>query len=152
MTVDGLFSRFNPLIGAVLRSPAHFLLSPGLMLLTVTGRRTGRRYSIPVGYQRDGNDLVVLISEAKSKQWWRNYRDARPVELRLRGRERRGVAQVVRPEAPEFSRHAARTLRRLPFMGRVFRIDYDRKRGLTGPQVKELGEQIAMVSIALDET
>lgn len=151
MTVDAFFSRLNPLVSFVLRTPLHVLLSRSLLLLTVTGHRTGRRYSIPVGYQREGDRLVVMVSEAQSKQWWRNYREPRPVDLLLRGRERRGIAGAVPPESPEFRDHAARTLRRLPSMGRVFGINYDRRQGLTDPQVKELGEQIAIVSIALDE-
>ena len=32
----GLSMRFNPFVTAVLRSPLHWLLSPGLMLVTVT--------------------------------------------------------------------------------------------------------------------
>ena len=93
MSVDSIMSMLNPVIGAVLRSPLHRLVSPGLLLLTVTGRRTGRRYSIPVGYQRDGDDLVVMVSEARSKQWWRNYEEPAPIEMRLRGEQRSGVAE-----------------------------------------------------------
>ena len=50
MDIDRLMTRLNPVIGAVLRSPLHPLLSHGLALLHVTGRRSGRRYWIPVGY------------------------------------------------------------------------------------------------------
>src|SRR2546425_5268588 len=97
MSVDSMMSMLNPVIGAVLRSPLHRLLSPGLLLLTVTGRRSGTRYSIPVGYQQDGNDLVVMVSEARRKQWWRNYYEPRPVEVRIRGQERSGRAELVAP-------------------------------------------------------
>ena len=72
MSVDSFFSRLNPLIGLVLRTPlVHWALSPGLMLITVTGRKTGRRYTIPVGYQRTRDDFTVLVSEAWRKQWAR---------------------------------------------------------------------------------
>ena len=73
MSVDGVLSRLNPVIAALLRSPLHPLLSPGLVLVTVTGRHSGRRYTIPVGYQRDGDDLVVMVSEARRKQLRRRY-------------------------------------------------------------------------------
>ena len=68
MSVDGAISLLNPLVAALLRSPLHRVLSSGLLLLTVTGRHSGHRYSIPVGYQRDGDDLVVMVSEARRKQ------------------------------------------------------------------------------------
>ncbi len=150
MSVDAFFTRLNPLISGILRSPFHWLLSPGLLLITVTGRRTGRRYTIPVGYQRDGETLAVMVSEARSKAWWRNYLEPAPVELRLRGRQRRGQAEVVAPGTEQFRRGAARTLQRMPWLGRVFGIDYDRRTGLTDEQVERLGEKIAMVRIRLE--
>ena len=150
MTLDAFFSKLNPLVRALLRSPLHGLASRGLLLLTVTGRRTGRRYSIPVGYQRDGERLNLMVSEAPSKQWWRNYHEPRPVELLLRGRARRGTARVVAPSSPDFREISSRTLRRLPQMGRVFGIDYDRAAGLRDDQVDELGRRIAIVQVTLD--
>ena len=39
----------NPLLAALLRSPLHRLASKNLMLLTVTGRKSGRTYTLPVG-------------------------------------------------------------------------------------------------------
>ena len=113
MSADAFFSRLNPLISGILRSPFHWLLSPGLMLVTVTGRRTGRRYTIPVGYQRDGETLAVMVSEARRKSWWRNYLEPAPLELRLRGRKLQGRAEVVAPGTDEFRRGAARTCRQL---------------------------------------
>jgi deazaflavin-dependent oxidoreductase (nitroreductase family) len=150
VSVDALVSRLNPLVGALLRSPLHFLLSPGLALLTVTGRRSGRSYSIPVGYQRDGDDVVVMVSEARHKQWWRNYYEPGPVQLRLRGREQSGTAELVAPGSEEFRERVEETLRRLPWMSRVLHVDYDRRTGLRTDQLDRLGEEIAIVRIRLD--
>ena len=153
MSVDGVLSRLNPLIAGLLRSPLHPLLSPGLLLLTVTGRRSGRRYTIPVGYQRDGDDVVVMVSEARHKQWWRNYQEPGPVSLRLRGEDRSGSAGLVAPGSDEFRELADQTLRRVPYMRRVFRIaDYDPGAGLRGDQLDRLGEEIAIVRIRLAPT
>ena len=151
MSVDAILSRLNPVIAALLRSPLHPLLSPGLLLLTVTGRRSGRRYTIPVGYQRDGDDVVVLVSEARRKQWWRNYYEPGPVSVRLRGEDRAGRAELVAPGSDEFREIADRTLQRVPYMRRVFRVaDYDPRVGLRGDQLDRLGEEIAIVRIRLE--
>ncbi len=150
MTVDGFFTRLNPLIVGILRSPVHWLLSPGLMLLTVTGRRSGRRYTIPVGYQRDADGITVMISEARSKSWWRNYREPGAVELRVRGRVQSGTAVLVAPGSDEFRERAEQTLRRMPWMGRVFRVAYDKRAGLSDAQLKALGDEIAVVRIRLE--
>ncbi len=150
MSVDGVLSLFNPLIGALLRSPLHGLLSSGLLLLTVTGRRSGRRYSIPVGYQRDGGDLVVMVSEARRKQWWRNYYEPGELSVRVRRRERTGRAELVAPGSEEFRELVERTLQRMPWMRRVFRVDYDADAGLRSDQLDRLGEEIAIVRIRLE--
>ena len=55
MSVDSFMSRLNPLVVAILRSPVHWIASPGLTLLRYTGRKSGRRISMPVGYQLDGD-------------------------------------------------------------------------------------------------
>ena len=150
MSVDTWMSRLNPWVRFVLRSRAHWLLSPGLLLVGVTGRRSGRRYEIPVGYQRAGAVITVMVSEARSKNWYRNFREPRTLEVRLRGRARTGTAVVVAPGSDEFRERAEATLRRVPGMSRVFRVDFDKRVGLSDEQLLELGAEIAVVRIDLD--
>jgi deazaflavin-dependent oxidoreductase (nitroreductase family) len=85
----------NPFVAAILRSPLHGLLSKQVILLTYTGRKTGKRYTIPVGYARDGETLVVF----SSRTWRRNLRGGAPVEVRLQGRRYTGTAVPI--EDPE---------------------------------------------------
>jgi hypothetical protein len=40
----------EPVMKALLRSPLHRLLDGTLVLLTYTGRKTGKQYTIPIGY------------------------------------------------------------------------------------------------------
>jgi hypothetical protein len=42
---------------AVLRSPVHTLLDRRTALLTITRRRSGHRFNVPVEYCRDGRVL-----------------------------------------------------------------------------------------------
>jgi hypothetical protein len=150
--VDRWTTRANAAVAWVLRSPLHPLLSWGLMLVTVTGRRTGRVYTIPVGYQRDGDALVVLVSWPARKQWWRNYRERRPIEVGLRGRTIGGHAVVVPPTSAAFRAAIEHTLRRVPFMGGQFGIRYDRRTGITDEQLRTIGGSAVVVRIDLDET
>jgi len=143
-------SRLNQAIAWLLRSPLHPLLSPGLMLITVTGRRTGRRYTIPVGYQRHGDSIRVLVSKARRKQWWRNYHEPAEVELRLRGAALRGVARVVPSDSREFREALTETLRRLPFLARQFGISLSRRGALTDAHWRTLAEDVVLVAIALE--
>ncbi len=149
MDYDRIMTRLNPAIAWILRSPFHPLLSAGLMLITVTGRRTGRRYTIPVGYQRRGDEITLLVSKARRKNWWRNYLEPRPVELHLRGQALRGEARVVPGPSEEFRAAMERTFQRLPFMGRQFGIAYDRRSGLTDDQWRTVADEGALVKIVI---
>ena len=150
MSVDSFFTRLNPLLRAMLRSRLHFLASKGLMVLTVTGRKSGRSFSFPVGYQREGDTLTVLVSEARRKQWWRNLREPAPVALVLRGRPRTGKGQLVESGTELFYRNVELTMQRVPGMARVFRTKYDRVAGLSDAQRAQLKDEVAVVRIGLD--
>ncbi|HVN86540.1 MAG TPA: nitroreductase/quinone reductase family protein [Candidatus Binatia bacterium] len=143
-------TRLNPLVSAILRSRVHWLLSPGLMLITVTGRKSGRRYTIPVGYLQTADAIIILISEAPSKMWWRNYRDEGPIEVLLRGRRRGGRALLVQPTSPEFRARADAGFRRSRFIARIFGIDFDPRGGLSNAQVEQLARRAAIVRVTLD--
>ena len=128
----------------------HRLASTGLVLLTITGRRSGRRYSIPVGYQRFGEQLVILVSHADTKQWWRNYLEPARVELFLRGREVAGEAAVVEPGSQEFREQVEASFRRMPWLGRQFGIRFDKRTGLDAAQLAHLRRSCAVVQVSLE--
>jgi hypothetical protein len=72
--------------------------------------------------------------------------------VRLRGRDRAGRAELVAPGSDRFRDLADRTLRRVPYMRRVFRVDdYDPDAGLRADQLDRLGEEIAIVQIRLGQ-
>ena len=83
----------NDFMSWVLRSPFHAIVSNGMMLITVTGCKTGKQYTTPVGYFRQGVDLWVLTS--RDRTWWRNLKGGAEVKLLLR-RER--IAAIAEPE------------------------------------------------------
>ena len=82
----------NPVVRAVLSSPLHPLLSRKLALITITGRRSGRRYTFPVAYRRDGDRVLINVGWPERKRWWRNLRHAGQVETRIQGTRRTGLA------------------------------------------------------------
>ncbi|MRR29754.1 DUF385 domain-containing protein [bacterium] len=66
----------------VLRSPIHGVLSNGMLLITVTGRKTGRKFTFPVGYYQEGGYLWVITS--RDRTWWRNLQGGAEVSLLLK--------------------------------------------------------------------
>ena len=150
MSASSFFTRLNPVFDAILRRPVlHWAFSWAVMVLEYTGRRTGRQISLIVGYRQHGDDLAVLVSEARTKTWWRNFREPGPVRLILKGRRRTGKAVLVSHEDDYFRHAVEEILRRVPGMKGVFKLDFDRERGLTPEQIAFLGHEIACVRITL---
>ena len=89
----------NPPLALLLRSPAHRLASRRLCLISVTGRRSGRTFTFPVAYSREGDTVRIGVGWPERKRWWRNLRDEAPVELVLRRERRSGRARAVGDEA-----------------------------------------------------
>lgn len=86
----------NDFMAWVLRSPFHGMLSDGMMLITITGRKTGKKYTTPVGYYREGGDLWVVTS--RDRTWWKNLRGGAEVGLLLK---RQPVTAFAEPELDE---------------------------------------------------
>lgn len=80
---------------AVLGLP--FPTPPGgnLMLLTYTGRKTGKTYRVPVSYARDGD---VLLTPGGGR-WTLGLRGGGPVRLRLRGKDLTARPELVTDQA-----------------------------------------------------
>ena len=57
----GLYRLLNVGVG-LLRSPLHGLVSGRIVLLAFTGRRSGRRFTVPVSYLRYGGDILGFTS------------------------------------------------------------------------------------------
>ncbi|MBI3175780.1 MAG: nitroreductase family deazaflavin-dependent oxidoreductase [Chloroflexi bacterium] len=93
----------------VLRSPLHGMLSNGMMLITITGRKTGKKYTTPVGYYEEGGYLWVITS--RERNWWRNLQGGATVELLLKRKPVQGFADVdldeksVEARMVEYLRH-----------------------------------------------
>ena len=86
----------NDVVAIALRSPLHVMMGD-TMLLTVTGRKTGRKIPVPVNYYRDGNALWVIPS--RDRTWWRNLTQGGEFDVRLHGRDLKGYAEVMLDES-----------------------------------------------------
>src|SRR5262249_19833766 len=75
----------------VLRSPLHRLMDKSTILVTITGRKSGKKYTFPVSYVRDGKTLLIISQREHS--WWKNLTGGALVTLYMQGRtlEARGV-------------------------------------------------------------
>jgi hypothetical protein len=87
----------NPALCVVLRSPLHPLASGRLALITYTGRRSRRQYTIPVLYREHADEVTIPVGWPERKVWWRNLTgQGGAVRLVVRGRELHGHAVATR--------------------------------------------------------
>ncbi|MEZ5374856.1 MAG: nitroreductase/quinone reductase family protein [Microthrixaceae bacterium] len=149
--LNDLFVPFNRAIVALLRSPMGTLAGRALMVLEYTGRSSGRRITTPVGYQRDGDAFVVLLTKPHDKTWWKNFREPWPATLLVRRTQVAATGVLVPPEDPAFFEHVETTLRRLPWMGsQIGGVKFDQATGLTDAQRSVVTEHAAVVRFTPD--
>jgi len=90
-----IFRLVNVPMRAVLSLPFPTPLSRNLMLVSYTGRKSGRSYRQPLSYARDGEALLT----PGGGRWTLNMEGGRPVRIRLRGREVPARPELVREPA-----------------------------------------------------
>lgn len=67
-----------------------------IMVITTTGRKTGRKTTIPIGYKRDG-DYVFAINKGNSN-WFRNVQANSEAVLEIKGEAIKVRGTVVNDE------------------------------------------------------
>ena len=106
-----------------LRTPLHVFLG-NTMLLTVTGCKTGRKYSTPVGFYREADTLWVMTS--RDRTWWRNVKNGADVSLLLKGKTLHAFADAeLDPNAVEARLHDY--IRRIPMAAKSLGIRMENK-------------------------
>ena len=92
---------FNAPVAAIANSPRlGARLRRSVTMITYTGRRSGRTFSIPVAYRRRGDENIDIDANLPdAKTWWRNFLgDGAPMTLTLDGIEHSGHAVAHRDE------------------------------------------------------
>lgn len=112
----------NPLLKWVLRSPWHGVASNEIMLITVTGRKTGQQYTTPVNYVHDG-DVLSVLSHAH-RTWWRNLRGGAPVTIVFRGKTIATFAQAYEDKA-DVIELLGQHLQVAPKFAPIFNVEFD---------------------------
>ncbi len=105
----------------LLRSPLHGMVSKTVMLISFTGRKSGKTYTTPVSYSQHGDQVYVFTHAA----WWKNLSGGSPVNIRLQGREIRGIAEPVAEDKKTVASGLAAHLRKVPSDARYYSVTFD---------------------------
>lgn len=66
-----------------------------ILLLTTTGRRSGKKRVTPLQYEMIGDDYYVGAARGTKADWVRNIQSCPQVEVRVGAKHFQGVAEVV---------------------------------------------------------
>jgi hypothetical protein len=85
---------YNPLVTWILRSPLHGLMSGNTLLITYTGRKSGKTFTFPISYGREGQTIWLMTRN--DKPWIKNIpAEGLPVKVQVQGQELPARAEVV---------------------------------------------------------
>jgi len=135
----------NKTMKLILRSPAHGIVSKTVLLITFTGRKSGKTYTTPVDYSQDGDQVTVFTHGG----WWKNLLGGAPVTLRIRGRELQGLAQPVTEDKQAVAAGLAAHLRKVPSDARYYQVTFDDHGDPKAQEVENAAQSVVMIRIQL---
>ena len=136
----------NRAMSALLRSPLHGMASRSVMLITFTGRKSGKTYTTPISYARDG-DRVTAFTGAK---WSRNLAGGAPVTLQIKNKEYQGQANVVADDKEAVAQGLQTFLRRVRFDARFYQVDFDDDGDPNWDDIQRAAQRVVMLRVQLE--
>ncbi len=130
------------------------LTTPGLQglvgqrvaLLSFTGRKTGKLYTIPVSYDR--HDDVATIITKRQRKWWHNFESPIEVELRLAGLVYTGKAEIETDDAETLEFMTGYLFRR-PVDAKAYGLAKDER---TKEKIAQIIPHIVVIHVALAQS
>lgn len=110
-----------------------------ILLLTTTGRRSGKKRVTPLQYEMIGSDYYLGSARGVKADWVRNIQINPQVEVRVGARYFRGTAEVV-TDPSKFADFLEVRLERHPFM---IGLMMEKAHGLRGHPTREQLEGLA---------
>jgi deazaflavin-dependent oxidoreductase (nitroreductase family) len=129
----------------VLRSPMHGIVDKTILLITFTGRKSGKTYTTPVSYSQSA-DQVVIFTHA---DWWKNLRGDAPVTLHIRGRELPGLAEPIAEDKQVVAVGLAEHLRKVRSDAKYYGVTFDANGNPRSDEVEKAAQSAVMVRIRL---
>jgi hypothetical protein len=140
---EPFFVIINPTMRFLLRSPLHFFWSRSLMLITFTGRKSGRQFTTPVRYVREGETVRCFTSA--ENQWWRNLRGGADVILRTQDRDAPFHAVVIENDPGEVKKQLLSYLSLFPQDAAYHDIRLNRDKSLVAEDLEAASRNAIVV-------
>ncbi|HEY3345739.1 MAG TPA: nitroreductase/quinone reductase family protein [Anaerolineaceae bacterium] len=129
----------------VLRSPVHGMVSKTVLLITFTGRKSGKTYTTPVSYSQSADQVSIFTHAA----WWKNLRSGAPVSLRIRGQEFQGLAEPVAADRKAISAGLTAHLKQVPSDARYYGVTFDDHQNPSAAEIEKAVQTVVMIRVRL---
>ena len=102
-----------------------------VLLLTTTGRKSGKKRTVPLGFLRDGSSYVIIASfggQPRNPGWFFNLQSHPEATIEVKKRQMQVKAETANPEkrgelwtrlvevAPGYAKYEKRTTREIPIV------------------------------------
>lgn len=135
----------NRTMKVLLSSPLHGMVSKTVLLITFTGRKSGKPYTTPVSYSQHGDQVYVFTHAT----WWKNLSSGMPVTLRIQGRDLQGLPEPVAEDKPAIAEALADHLRKVPGDARWYGVTFDTHGNPNAEQVAQAAQSVVMLRFRL---
>ncbi len=116
-----LFKVINPIMKWILQSPLHSRISKRIMIITFTGKKSGRGYSTPVSYFREGEKVICFTHSP----WWKNIADGAEVKVRIQGEDFKGHGVAIKDDVDLKMENLTKLIRAVPGDSRFYNVEFD---------------------------
>jgi hypothetical protein len=138
---------YNPIMRGLLSSPLHFILSKNMMLMTYTGRKSGKVYTTPMNYL--GINGALYTTSYRDRIWWRNLRGGADVTLRLRGWDVTARAETIEDQS-EVADALLQYLKTAPQLAKFMDVRMDADGNPDDEDIARLAQEMVVVRTELN--
>lgn len=135
----------NRIMIGLLRSPLHRLVSGSILLITFSGRKSGKLYTTPISYSRQGEAIIAFTHGA----WWKNLRGGALVTLGLQGNVVQGDAEAIAAEPEVILPYLRTHLRQVTRDARFYAVKVDAKGQLNEADLIQAAHHSVLLRITL---
>ena len=136
----------NKLVALLLRSPFHGRISKDILLLKFTGRKTGKTYTIPVGYARSGNTVTMFTDHT----WWKNLEAQPQVEVCLQGKWHTARAEVLHEDKTQTERDMLDFVRHRPRVAQAYGVRFAENGEVNQESLRGAAQRFTLIPVLLN--
>ncbi len=140
-----LFKVLNPIMKLILRSPLHAIVSKRIMIISFSGRKSGREYSTPVSYFQEG-DRVVCFTHSP---WWKNIGDGSAEKVRIQGVDFNGHAVAISGDVEQKVENLTKMLEAVPGDAGFYNVQFDERGVPRREDVERAVQEAVLIRIQL---